>query len=76
MEVATHLARTAQHEGQEEEEGRIGRAPPKPPLFLNGSLSLFGWPSLSAIQGSLTGSDPGLQLIHIIFPNLVEVFKT
>ena len=40
VEVATHLARIAQREGQREG----GRAPPKPPLFLNGSLSLFGWP--------------------------------
>ena len=43
---------------------RRGRAPPKPPLFLNGSLSLFGWPSLSAKQGDSTGFDPELQLIY------------
>ena len=53
VEVATHLARIAQREGQQGE-GATKTAFPSfslcLSLFLNGSLSLFGWPSLSAIQ--------------------------
>ena len=62
VEVATHLARIAQREGQQGE-GATKTAPLSPSLFLNGSLSLFGWPSLSAIQ--IVPNWSGQRTLHV-----------